>query len=92
MIRDGQIYHPWFDGRVAAQRGDQGNFDADWLHDQTVALMQSRATSHRLPRAAARFDTAAALARQTTPVTIAGPGAFADLIAATLVQPELTTP
>jgi pimeloyl-ACP methyl ester carboxylesterase len=92
MIRDGQIYQPWFDGRVSSQRQDQGNFDADWLHDQTVALMQSRATYHRLPRAAARFDTAAALARQTTPVTIAGPGAFADLIAATLAQPELTTP
>jgi hypothetical protein len=88
MIRDSQIYHPWFDGRVAAQRSTQGRFEADWLHDQTVALMQSRATYHRLPRSAVRFDTAAALAGQSTPVTIAQAGAFAHVIAATLARQE----
>jgi pimeloyl-ACP methyl ester carboxylesterase len=90
MIRDGQIYHPWFDGRVAAQRHTQGNFAADWLHDQTVALMQSRGAYHRLPRAAARFDTAAALARQPTPVMIAEPGAFDRLVATVLAKKEPT--
>ncbi len=61
MLRDGQIYRPWFDGRIAAQRSTQGNFDAGWLHDQTAALMEGRATYHLLPRAAARYDTGAAL-------------------------------
>jgi pimeloyl-ACP methyl ester carboxylesterase len=88
MIRDSQIYHPWFDGRIAAQRRTQGVFEADWLHDQTVALMQSRATYHRLPRAAARFDAAAALASQPAPVTVAEPGAFARLIANALALKE----
>ncbi len=82
MVRDSQIYSPWFDGRIAAQRRTQGNFDADWLHDQTVALMESRAVCHRLPRAAVRFDVAAALAGLTTPVAIAGEGDFARAITA----------
>jgi hypothetical protein len=86
MLRDAQIYRPWYDGRVSAQRRIQGNFDADWLHDQTVALMQSRATYHRLPRSAARFDTAATLASHPTPVTIAEPGAFARHIAIALAR------
>jgi pimeloyl-ACP methyl ester carboxylesterase len=55
MLRDAQIYAPWYDGRIAAQRRGQGNFDAGWLHDQTVALMEGRATYHVLPRAAAVF-------------------------------------
>jgi pimeloyl-ACP methyl ester carboxylesterase len=84
MLRDGQIYRPWFDGRVSAQRTDQGNFDADWLHDQTVALMTSRETYHRLPRAAFGFDIAAALSAVSAPVHIAGAGGFAALIAETL--------
>jgi pimeloyl-ACP methyl ester carboxylesterase len=84
MLRDGQIYRPWYDGRVSAQRTDQGNFDADWLHDQTVALMTSRASYHRLPRAAFGFDIAGALSRVTAATHFAGEGEFAALIAATL--------
>jgi pimeloyl-ACP methyl ester carboxylesterase len=61
MLRDGQIYRPWFDGTIAAQRRTQGNFDAAWLHDQTVALMTGRETYHQLPQAAFRFDAPAAL-------------------------------
>jgi pimeloyl-ACP methyl ester carboxylesterase len=87
MVRDGEIYRPWFDGRVAAQRATQGNFDADWLHDQTVALMDSRTTFQRLARAAARFDIANALAEAATPVTTAEEGAFAAAIAAALPAP-----
>lgn len=61
MLRDGQIYAPWYDGRVAAQRRTQGNFDAQWLHDQTCALMASRESYHRLPREASRCDSRAEL-------------------------------
>jgi pimeloyl-ACP methyl ester carboxylesterase len=68
MVRDAEIYRPWFDGRIAAQRTTQGNFDADWLHDQTFALMTSRQTYHRLPRAAHRADIKADLARATAPI------------------------
>jgi pimeloyl-ACP methyl ester carboxylesterase len=84
MLRDDQIYHPWFDGRVAAQRKTQGNFDADWLHDQTVALMTSRATYHRLPRAAHAFDIGDALTRVNAPVRTCAEGGLIDLIQLTL--------
>ena len=68
MIRDAEIYEPWFDGRIAAQKTTQGNFDADWLHEQTFALMASRQTYHRLPRAAYGLDIEAEIARATVPV------------------------
>jgi hypothetical protein len=84
MVRDNQIYRPWFDGRISAQRKTQGNFDADWLHDQTAALMTARETYHRLPRAAYRFDTAQALAAAKTPVLVAAEGGLEALILSTL--------
>jgi len=70
MLRDAQIYRPWFDGSIAAQRRTQGNFDAGFLHDQTAALMESRTTFFLLPRAAAAFPTAATLAAAGVPITI----------------------
>jgi pimeloyl-ACP methyl ester carboxylesterase len=82
-VRDSQIYKPWFDGRVAAQRRIQGNFDAKWLHDQTFALMKSRASYHRLPREAYRFDTAAAITNAQVPVMLAPDGGLAALISST---------
>lgn len=68
MVRDGQIYDPWFAGTIASQRRSQGNFDADWLHAQTCEIMKARSSYHRLPRAAWAFDVAAALAEATVPV------------------------
>jgi pimeloyl-ACP methyl ester carboxylesterase len=84
MLRDGEIYKPWFDGGVGAQRRTQGNFDADWLHDQTVALMKSRATYQRLPRAACTFDTAGALSAAAAPVQRPPLGGLHDALAARL--------
>jgi pimeloyl-ACP methyl ester carboxylesterase len=69
-VRDGQIYQPWYDGSVAAQRRDQGNFNAQWLHDQTCALMAGRETYQCLPREACAFDTLAAVRRATVPVHV----------------------
>jgi pimeloyl-ACP methyl ester carboxylesterase len=86
MLRDGQIYRPWFDGRVAAQRKRQGNFDADWLHEQTKALMASRASYHRLPRAAYRFDTTRALANAKVPVSLAAEYGLAELVLSRLTR------
>jgi pimeloyl-ACP methyl ester carboxylesterase len=76
MLRDAQIYHPWYSGSVAAQRKIQGNFDADWLHAQTVALMEGRDSYHLLPRAAAMFPTAEVLARSGVAVTVLPDDAF----------------
>lgn len=68
MVRDSQIYRPWFDGRIAAQRSTQGNFDGGWLHDQTVEIVRARNSYFRLPREAWMVDTAAALAAAQVPV------------------------
>jgi len=84
MLRDNEIYQPWFDGAVAAQRKVQGNFDAGWLHDQTVALMKSRATYSRLPRAAALFDLSESLSAAAAPVSVAQTGDLATLIISNL--------
>jgi len=86
MIRDGEIYDPWFDGRVAAQRPDQGRFDAAWLHDQTVALMESRETYFRYPRAAVQADALGALAAAGVQVTLAAPDDFRRVISAALKE------
>jgi pimeloyl-ACP methyl ester carboxylesterase len=68
MVRDGQIYDPWYAGTIASQRRTQGNFDADWLHAQTCEIMKARTSYHRLPRAAWAGDVAAALAEAKVPV------------------------
>jgi hypothetical protein len=86
MLRDNQIYQPWFDGRVAAQRRTQGNFDAEWLHDQTVALMRSRQTYHLYSRAARRHDPLQTLKGARAPMIVAEPDGLAALIASTLSQ------
>jgi pimeloyl-ACP methyl ester carboxylesterase len=86
MVRDNEIYSPWFDGRVCAQRRTQGEFGADWLHDQTVALMTSRATHHRYARAAHRFDSEAAVSKASVPVMRAGDGGLAGMVLASFIQ------
>jgi pimeloyl-ACP methyl ester carboxylesterase len=88
-IRDGQIYDPWFAGTRETQRRAQGNFDAQWLHDQTCALMAGRATAHILPREAWRFDNAAALRHAAIPIHILPAGDSAASITA-LLLPECT--
>ncbi len=86
MLRDNQIYKPWFDGRMLAQRKTQGNFDAQWLHDQTVALMRSRQTHNRFARAARRHDPIQTLNGARAPIQIVGSGGLTALIATTLAQ------
>jgi pimeloyl-ACP methyl ester carboxylesterase len=86
MVRDAEIYSPWFDGRLGAQRATQGNFDADWLHDQTFALMSSRQTYHRLPRAAYRADILAELEGAIAPIHHVQDGALEAAIRAVVVR------
>jgi pimeloyl-ACP methyl ester carboxylesterase len=81
MVRDSQIYDPWYAGTVTSQRSDQGNFDADWLHEQTFALMKSRTSYQRLPQAAYRFDAHAALRQASVPVHLAADRDLGRLLA-----------
>jgi pimeloyl-ACP methyl ester carboxylesterase len=70
MLRDNQIYAPWYDGTIAAQRHTQGNFDAVWRQDETAAFMEGRATYFRLARAAADLPTAQILSASGKPVLV----------------------
>ena len=93
MLRDGQIYRPWFAGTVATQRRDQGNFDADFLHDQTCALLRQRAHYHRLPRAAWQFETTASLRAAKVPVHLLDEASStADVAALVTPQPSPVVP
>jgi pimeloyl-ACP methyl ester carboxylesterase len=89
MLRDAQIYAPWFAGTRQSQRRSQGNFDAAWLHAQTCALMEGRATYHLLPRAAWRFDIDAALRAATAPLHILPPGSPAPHSRALLLKERI---
>jgi pimeloyl-ACP methyl ester carboxylesterase len=84
MVRDAEIYRPWFDGRMEAQRSSQGNFDAEWLHAQTFALMKSRRTYSRLPRAAYRLDIEAELSRTKVPLRRVAEGGLHPAVRALL--------
>jgi pimeloyl-ACP methyl ester carboxylesterase len=87
QVRDAQIYAPWYDGRIAAQRRTQGCFDAQWLHDQTCALMAARTSYHRLPQEAWRLDTRAAWADARVPVHTAPDGDLAGFVRSSLLAP-----
>jgi len=91
MLRDAEIYQPWFDGRIKAQRATQGNFDAAWLHEQTFALMKSRSTYFMLPRAAYRLDIEAELAQATVPIHLVTEDSLQQVLAAILF-PNNTAP
>ena len=76
MVRDNQIYDPWFAGTVAAQRPGQGNFDAQWVHDQTFEIMKARTTYHALPRAAWQTGCVDLLPALGIPVRLGDPAAL----------------
>jgi pimeloyl-ACP methyl ester carboxylesterase len=90
MVRDNEIYQPWCDGSVAAQRRTQGNFDAAFLHDRTCAIMAARTTYHRLPREAWRFDTLAAIRHARVPVHVLAASARVGSIIALAKQQSIT--
>ncbi len=84
LVRDSQIYAPWFDGSIEAQRSVQGNFDAQWLHDQAFEIMKARTSYHLLPRAAWSAASAEQLASANVPVQVALNGDLASLVLSTL--------
>jgi pimeloyl-ACP methyl ester carboxylesterase len=80
MVRDNQIYDPWFAGTIATQRSTQGNFDAQWLHDQTFEIMKARTTYAALPRAAWQTGCADFVSALTIPVHRGDPVALIHTI------------
>jgi pimeloyl-ACP methyl ester carboxylesterase len=76
MLRDNQIYAPWYDGSVAGQRRTQGNFDAGWLQDQTAAFMEGRETYSPLARAAASVPGLRILSQSRKPLLVLSEAQF----------------
>jgi pimeloyl-ACP methyl ester carboxylesterase len=70
MLRDSQIYWPWYDTRHQSQRGVRGDFDAERLHAWTFDLMKQPFAHRQIIHAALRYDAGAALAQVTVPLLI----------------------
>ena len=65
MLRDSQIYFPWFDTRRASLRRLPADFGERRLHKWTVDVMRARATYGALINAALSWDARGALARSS---------------------------
>ena len=70
MLRDWQVYWPWFDRTRAALRRVEADFGARPLHRWTMDVMRARDTYHHLIQAALAHDAEALLASVTTPLLL----------------------
>ncbi len=70
MLRDSQIYWPWYDRRLAALRRVAADFSARPLHRWTMDVMRGRASYAHPIHAALRHDAAAALSALAVPLLI----------------------
>ncbi len=68
MLRDSQIYWPWFDTSVRALRRVEQDYGSRGLHRWTMDVMRGRATYHHLVQAALSGNAAAALEDVSVPV------------------------
>ena len=65
MLRDGEVYAPWYVTRQETLRRTEGTFDADTLHRWTVELMKQPLHYRDLLVAVHAVDLDAAIARHT---------------------------
>ena len=70
MLRDSQIYFPWFDTRRVALRRLPADLTPSRLHRWTVDVMRARTHYGDLIRAAIEWDAGPALARTTAQLTL----------------------
>ncbi len=68
MLRDSQIYWPWYDRRRSALRRVEADFSARPLHRWTMDVMRGRESYAHLIHAALRQDAEAILARMGRPL------------------------
>ena len=67
MLRDAQIYWPWFDRTLPALRRVDADFSAGPLHRWTMDVMRARESYHHVIDAALADDAAAGLAGLARP-------------------------
>jgi pimeloyl-ACP methyl ester carboxylesterase len=70
MLRDSQIYWPWYDQRHQSQRRVSCDFSAERLHDWTFDLMKQPAGYRHIIHGALNYDASAELARIEVPLLI----------------------
>jgi pimeloyl-ACP methyl ester carboxylesterase len=68
MLRDAEIWFPWYDRRADTRRGIVGDLDGHRLHRRTLALRDNPEGYGQIIRAAMAQDGAAALAGHIVPV------------------------
>lgn len=72
MLRDSQVYWPWYDRRLGALRRVPADFDAWRLNRWTMDVMRARASYHQLIHAALGDDAVPGLEALRRPPTIVG--------------------
>jgi pimeloyl-ACP methyl ester carboxylesterase len=73
MLRDSQVYWPWYDTRRVALRRVPESFAGGRLHDWAVEVMKQHTDYHRLIEAILDHDAPSALTRLSTAPTILPP-------------------
>ncbi|MBA2934813.1 alpha/beta fold hydrolase [Sphingomonas sp. CGMCC 1.13654] len=68
MLRDAEIWFPWYDRRAETQRDIVGDFDGRTLHRRTLALRNDHEGYGQVVRAALAHDASAALSARTVPI------------------------
>ncbi|UVO50497.1 alpha/beta fold hydrolase [Sphingomonas sp. SUN019] len=70
MLRDSQVYWPWYDRRLPALRRVEADFSARPLHRWTMDVMRARQSYAHPIHAALDHDAAAALTALPTPLLL----------------------
>ncbi|MDH7973255.1 alpha/beta fold hydrolase [Sphingomonas sp. AR_OL41] len=70
MLRDSQIYWPWYDHRLASLRRVPADFTARRLNRWTMDVMRARESYHHLIHAALEDDAAVALKALDAPFAV----------------------
>ncbi len=70
MLRDSQIYWPWYDTRKIALKRLPADFEGARLHGWAVDVMKQAGSYHRFIEAVLRHDAEAGLAALTVPIEI----------------------
>lgn len=70
MLRDSQVYWPWYDRRLAALRRVEADFSARPLHRWTMDVMRARESYGQLIDAALAQDASDSLKRVAGPIAL----------------------
>ena len=70
MLRDSQIYWPWYDSRKGAQRGVPADFSAERMHRWTFDVVKKHSSYHHLINAVIDYELAPTWASLSMPLAI----------------------